>query len=382
MASSPHTFADLLTEAIYTIKAHTEKNISVIQDELGYALGREGGSFIAFLRKGNVPSLVQDVEQLAFELVQRGGLERATCLRLLFSADHPDAKALAAQWFSSETDVYAARPAVEQLAPFVVGPPIKHPRQFFGRPQELTRIFSLWQALPLQHTAVIGERRSGKTSLLHYVMQIPTADPADLRPDQRTDWLPDAQNVRWIFVDFQNPHMRRREGLLRHLSRGMQLHVAEPHTLEGFIHAAMEHLLLSPCIVVMDELGAGMLAPELDLEFWWGMRSLLNAPTSDNLAFLVASHQPPAELAQEQGQTSPFFNMFNTLHLGPLTGDEARGLIASSPIPIPVEDVAWILLQSDRMPHRIQILCQERLLALQAGDTSAAWQERALLRLT
>lgn len=381
MTLSPSTFAELLTQAIYQIKAKTGKSIAIIQDELGYGLGREGGSFIAFLRKGNLPSQLEDVEQLAFELIQRGGLEQATCIRLLASAGHPGLEALITTWFGPTFEAHRRTSAIQHLAPFVIGPPIKHPRQFFGRTHELTRIFSLWQALPLQHTAVIGARRSGKTSLLYHVMQITTANTADLRAGQRTDWLPDNQEMHWVFVDFQNPQMRRREGLLRHLARGMELHVAEPYTLEGFLHAVVDHPLRRPAVVMLDELGAGMGALELDVEFWWGMRALLNAPTSENLAFLVASHQPPADLAQEKGHTSPFFNMFNTLPLGPLTESEAHDLIASSPIPFPAEDVAWILQQSGQMPHHLQIMCQERLTALQVGDMSAEWRTRVTQRL-
>ncbi|MCB0107253.1 MAG: hypothetical protein KDE53_15140 [Caldilineaceae bacterium] len=355
MKTSPQHFADLLTEAIYTIKAKSGKSIGIIQDEVGYALGREGGSFIAFLRKGNVPADHQDTEQLVFELSQREGIEKPHCLEMLIAAGHPSAKAVLDGWFGPEINV-PSRPRVVELAPFVVGPPIKHPQQFYGRTEELTRIFNLWQGLPLQHMAVIGARRSGKTSLLYHVMQIPTANSTERRPDQRSDWLPDAEQVRWIYVDFQNPHMRRQETLLRHLARGMGLHLPEPATLELFIHAAMEHTLMQRAIIVIDELGAGMVAPELDVEFWWGMRSLLNAPTSEQLAFLVAAHQPPAALADEEGQTSPFFNMFNTLELGPLAEIDAQRLMDASPIPIPEEERVWIVRESGCMPNQLQIL--------------------------
>lgn len=380
MTSSPHAFADHLTEAIYTIKAQTGKSIAVIQDELGYAVGREGDSFIAFLRKANVPSRLQDVEQLAFALVQRGGLDRTRCKQFLGSAGHSEGELVIEKWFGPEVRPTLSRPDADRLAPFVVGPPIRDPRQFFGRQNELVRIFNLWQALPLQHMAVIGERRSGKTSLLHYVMQITTASPAELRPNQRTNWLPFEIEPRWIFVDFQNPHMRRRESLLRHLARGMQLHLPEPYTLEDFVHAVTEFPLTAPTIVVIDELSIGMQASELDCEFWWGMRAILNAQISENLAFLIASPQDPADLAEEQGQTSPFFNMFNTLQLGPMTEAEARCLIAASPVPIPPGDVGWILEKSGLRPSRLQILCQEWLLAHQASEGGAPWQERGLQR--
>ena len=42
-------FAALLTEAILRIKGLTAKPIEVIQDELGYAIGKRGGASLEFL---------------------------------------------------------------------------------------------------------------------------------------------------------------------------------------------------------------------------------------------------------------------------------------------------------------------------------------------
>ena len=40
------------------------------------------------------------------------------------------------------------------LAPFTAGPPIAHPRSFFGRDRELKRIFGLWRRFPLQNAVI------------------------------------------------------------------------------------------------------------------------------------------------------------------------------------------------------------------------------------
>src|SRR5512135_605666 len=77
MAASPQRFAQLLTEGIYHIRQRESKQIQVVQDELGYALGRTGGSVIEYWRKGHLPATHQDVEDLARELVRRGGLDEA-----------------------------------------------------------------------------------------------------------------------------------------------------------------------------------------------------------------------------------------------------------------------------------------------------------------
>ncbi len=77
------------------------------------------------------------------------------------------------------------RPVVGALARFSAGPPIAHPRSFFGRARELKRLFNLWQRSPLQNAAIIGPRRAGKTSLLLYLANITTTPPEQLRPGQR-----------------------------------------------------------------------------------------------------------------------------------------------------------------------------------------------------
>jgi hypothetical protein len=70
--------------------------------------------------------------------------------------------------------------------------------------------------------------------------------------------------------------------------------------------------------------------------------------------------------------------MFHTLELGPFTEAEARELIASSPQPFPEEDINWIQSQSGRWPFLLQILCQERLMALQQAEVTEDWRESGL----
>jgi len=75
MTESADQFAQLLTLAIRRTSYHESKKISVVQEELGYALGRKGGSVIEHWRKGHLPPRASDVETLARELVRRHGLE-------------------------------------------------------------------------------------------------------------------------------------------------------------------------------------------------------------------------------------------------------------------------------------------------------------------
>ena len=399
MAGSPQKFGQLLTEAVYKIRIAEsktiKKTISLIQDELGYTLGREGGSCIEYWRKGNIPARLDDVEKLAGELVSRGDLNEAELKQFLAAAGHPNPAGLVADLFPlSPGD--ASRPALqvmaeataapasrlpEELAPFIVGPPVTQPRQFFGRTQELSRIFGLWRRLPLQNVAIIGRPRAGKTSLLHYLAGITTADPARLRPGQRHDWLPQPELYQWVLVDFQDARMGDKNRLLRYLLASLKIPAPEPCRLNDFMDLVSEQLR-RPTIILMDEIGAGLASPELDQQFWWSLRSLGSNYTAGRLAFVLTAHQVPALLAHEHGKPSPFFNIFgHTIALGPLSDAEARELLANSPRPFAPADIDWMLAHSGRWPALLQILADACLTALVEGRSGAAWREEALRRM-
>lgn len=382
-------FADLLTEAIHRIRLRESKSVQIVQDEIGYALGREGGSAIHYWRKGHVPSKQTDIGNLARELQERGRFDREWMAQFLECAGYIQA----AQLLDS---LYVAAPSknttavpqlnsvptvsVQQLAPFIAGPPLTHPYHFFGRRREVRRIFGLLKRFPLQNTAVIGAYRTGKTSLLHYIKNITQADPSQLRPDQRSDWLPNSATYQWVFVDFQDARMRSQDTLLKYILNALQLPVTEPCDINQFMTTVSRHLQ-RPTVILMDEIGAGLDSPELDQTFWWSLRSLGSNQTRGRLAFILAAHETPAQLAHDAGKPSPFFNIFgHTLRLGPLTEEEARALIASAPRPFPEADVEWILEQSGRWPSLLQILCQERWAALEDGDDDY-WREDGLEQL-
>jgi hypothetical protein len=307
-------------------------------------------------------------------------LNRAECEHFL-NAGHPHSKDMLELFLPLDPELSKREWSPRELSPFVVGPPVNTPRQFFGRERELKRIFGLWRRFPLQHMAVMGPKRSGKTSLLHYVKNITRAGPVELRPGQRTDWLPGAERYQWVFVDFQDARMGNRDRLLRHLLTGLNIPALNPCHLDTFMDA-VSHYLQRPAVILMDEIGAGLAAPELDEPFWWSLRSLVSHYTGGHLAFLLTSHSPPVQLAQDHGKPSPFFNIFHTLELGPFTGAEARELIASSPQPFPPADVAWILEQSGHWPCLLQILCQTRLIALEEERADDAWREESLRQIT
>lgn len=388
MFRSSEKFAQLLTQAVRQIALNTDRKIQIVQDELGYAIGRDaGGSSIEYWRKGHIPSNLEDIETLARELLQRGGLTNSTELeRFLAYADHPAAVDLARQIlsdmqpskldFSSATQGVAQNlPSLEEHPAFIAGPPILHPYYFHGREREIKRLFNLLKRRPLQNAAIIGPRRSGKTSLLHYLKNITTTTLSQLRANQQADWLTESSSYQWILVDFQDARLGSQERLLRYLLDHLKLPTPEPCNLDRFLDIVSDGLR-RPTIILLDEIGVALQRyPELDDAFWEGLRALATNQVGGNLAFILAAHERPDQLAHHNQLGSPFFNIFGyTAMLTTFSETEARSFIASSPIPFPSDDVEWILEQSGRWPLLLQILCRERLITLEDGETGPGWR--------
>lgn len=247
-------------------------------------------------------------------------------------------------------------------------------------------MFNLLKKLPLQNAAIIGKRRLGKTSLLHYLKNITITPAQQLRPSQKQDWLKNPENYKWIFVDFQDVRMQSREGLLGYILESLNLKSQIPNSqyldLDNFMEIVSDNLH-KPTVILLDEIGVGLQrCPELDDGFWESLRSLATNSTNGNLAFILATHEKPIELAKSTGHSSPFFNIFGyTAYLGTLTEAEARELIACSSIPFPDDDVEWILQHSQCFPLLVQILCRERLFSLEDEETGDDWREEGLRQM-
>ncbi len=273
-------------------------------------------------------------------------------------------------------------PPIEETSPFITGSPIKHPSRFFGRQRELNRLFQILKRHPLQNAAIIGKKRIGKTSLLHYLKNITVTPKEELREQQKSDWLTHPEIYKWIFVDFQDSRMASRENFLNHILVNLNLKIPTPCDLDNFMNVVSDNLK-NPTVILLDEIGVGLQrCEELDDEFWESLRSLATNNTGGNLAFILATHESPTGLAKSTGHSSPFFNIFGyTAYLGNFTETEARELIASSPMAFPEDDVKWILQESGCVPLLLQILCSERLFSLEQGDDGEEWKEQGLLQM-
>ncbi len=272
---------------------------------------------------------------------------------------------------------------IETPPPFIAGPPITFPARFFGRQAIVKRIFRLFQKRPFQNAAIIGPRRSGKTSLLHYLKSINSVTSSQKRPEQRSDWFEQAELYRWVFVDFQDARFGELNRLLTNLLEQMGLTVPTSCDLDEFLDIVADELN-DPTIIIFDEIGVALsrYGDTLDDAFWESLRSLATNQLDGQLGFVLSSHLPPSDLATSQGFGSPFFNIFGyTAMLRAFNEDEARELIGSSPLPFSEMDTAWILDKSQLWPMPLQILCRERLIALEEEEGDDSWREEALMQI-
>ena len=107
--TTANLFAQLLTEAIYHIRHRESKNVQTVQDELGYALGKRGGSSIEYWRKGFLPAKQSDLENLTRLVVQRAGFSADWAAKFLASAGHPYPASFLGQLFPVDTAVFPTK---------------------------------------------------------------------------------------------------------------------------------------------------------------------------------------------------------------------------------------------------------------------------------
>lgn len=168
-------FADLLSDAIRTISAAEGIRISVLQDELGFKLGRGGGSVIERWRKGHLPPTEEDIAELARLLVHRakGRLDRAWLTSFLTSSNYRDRDALIEELFPETADA-ADDPPLDGTSPFkgLQHYDVDDAGLFFGREMWITllvnRLTAILEDAGGRHRflAVVGASGVGKSSLV------------------------------------------------------------------------------------------------------------------------------------------------------------------------------------------------------------------------
>jgi len=200
---------------------------------------------------------------------------------------------------------------------------IRDPSDFYGRKSEVQRIYDrIGSGSRPQSISILGARRMGKSSLLHYIYH----------PDNRKRHLAHPERYVFAFIDFQEEPLTALEDFFKPIYNSLQQEYLEEFNLpvspdyNGFksLVRALDGQGMR-LIMLFDEFELVTSNPIFGPAFFSFLRSMAN---KYNVAYVVTTAKDLQSLCHSKEiATSPFFNIFSNLNLGPFMLDEAVELI-------------------------------------------------------
>jgi len=243
--------------------------------------------------------------------------------------------------------------APTSMNPYHVAGPIHDPAFFFGRDDQLRRILeSAWQHH--QSINVVGEARSGKTSLLFRMLD----------SSVRARFVPNDIHSIYVYV---NPELcpdpssffrfaldgveKEHPGLL-HVSQDAPITAAD---LEAYLQGLLPHHL----VLLVDNFERMCDSPHFTSDFFDYLKGLAEH-TEAYITMVVASRKHIHELCPSDNLGSDFFGVFGEVRLGGFTPDEFEEFIeatsCTSGAPIHLAHDA-ILRLAGYYPYLAQMAC-------------------------
>ncbi len=249
--------------------------------------------------------------------------------------------------------------------PFIFGPPV-HPQNLIGRTRELRRISGriLNQG---QSSALIGEPRTGKTSILNYLMSpISANDLYGTDADKLLFAYVDAQTLGGNFIpskfwEFVVEPVRKISKKNPLLSEALKICHQEKYgnfVLERLFSRLQDSeiilvLLLDEFDVLVDHVGFQQ------AEFYGGLRALASRYSS--LAMVIASRQTLTEInlhTQEFSRNgSPFSNIMYEVFIGPLSEKEIKEMLVPAESKFTSKDRKYLNDIAGSHPYLMQVAC-------------------------
>ena len=249
--------------------------------------------------------------------------------------------------------------------PFVFGPPV-NPQSLIGRAKELRRISGriLNQG---QSSALIGEPRTGKTSILNYLMSPSRANELyGSDADKLLFSYVDAQTLGENFVpskfwEFVIEPVRKLSKKNPLISEALKICHQEKYgnfVLERLFSRIQDAeitlvLLLDEFDVLVDHVGFQQ------AEFYGGLRALASRYSS--LAIVIASRQTLAEInlhTQEFSRNgSPFSNIMYEIFIGPLSEKEIKEMLVPAEDKFTIKDRKYLSGVAGCHPYLMQVAC-------------------------
>jgi hypothetical protein len=246
--------------------------------------------------------------------------------------------------------------------PFSYGNPIRDPDRFYGRRWEVQQIVARLLSSAFESTAVIGERRMGKTSLLNYISHPQVAPTLGLAPDKYV----------LVYIDFQGladiTPTRFWQRVLGKMARNLEdaelkeavrqvraKEEIELFDLEDLLDLVEEKGLR--VVLLFDEFEYITQSPNFRVDFFAGLRALASHKP---LALITSTREELVELCHsDEIRSSPFFNIFGNVVLKPMSAEEVNelldGSLADASFPIASEERDYLHSLAGRQPMFVQI---------------------------
>lgn len=287
-------------------------------------------------RKGHLRILIANHTRRLQKLKEQQALEGLEASpKLLIEIEDLEAKVMGLQTELEELERVEAPPqagvtdttseqlsipkSISGVSPFICGGAVP-PDQFYGRQDMLRIIARRIDSRTLQSISIVGERRIGKSSLLHYVVSKPET------------FLSRSKDYVFIYLDLMKGYCHTRSNLFKTIRRELQksLH-REPWSPDedgdlGAFDFAIEDIVAQgkSLVLCLDQVENLTRRPhEFDeiLEDWRANGQM------GQIAMVTSSTQSLAHLCSSGGLISPFFNIFIQETLGLLTQSEWQTLV-------------------------------------------------------
>lgn len=274
------------------------------------------------------------------------------------------------------------------MNPFYHGNPVTS-ANFFGRKKELRRLVQRIHSQ--QSSAIVGEPRSGKTSvLLHLVAEksqphffgeevdkcfiiFLDCQTFGAQTDQEQFWI---QALLPVVEKLIEPQSSSKLAMLymKTLEQGFNSYILG-QLLDQLNNEGYQLILL------MDEFDALLNHPQLNCaEFFGSLRSL--ASTKPALCLVIAARQPVTKLnkiSQTLNNTgSPYFNFFEELTLNAFSSKDVGALLGRAGERFSNRDIEFIIRTAGAHPYLLQAVASELWNIYEDGDINCPKERLSL----
>jgi serine/threonine-protein kinase len=196
--------------------------------------------------------------------------------------------------------------------------PVKDPGHFFGRKGIVRRIFSRIGAERPQSIALIGSRKSGKTSLLYYLFN----------EQVRAGYLESPEQYLFVMLNSLDCMEKKAENFIREITQQITPDIQDEENAYNTLQKKVKkfHIQGKKLILLFDDFHFITGSEKYPLEFFSFLRSLAN---NYNVAYVTTSYLELQKLCVAKDiEESPFFNIFTNLSIGTFSHKDGTGLFS------------------------------------------------------